>query len=72
MSPQAKSREDTIRRVAQRRGFALRKSRRRDPLALDYGRLELVNLSTDTVVTAFASIDEAEVFFANPDNWRNQ
>lgn len=33
-----KTREIRLRRTAERRGYHVSKSRRRDPLALDYGR----------------------------------
>jgi hypothetical protein len=56
-----KVREDRLRRMAQRQGLTLRKSRRRDPRALDYGRYWLVDannvvLSSDLLIT----LDEAE------------
>lgn len=38
-----KVRENRLRRMAQRQGFLLRKSRRRDPLAIDYGLYVLVD-----------------------------
>jgi hypothetical protein len=41
--------ENRLRRIAERRGFLLRKSRRRDPLALDYG-YQLVDARTGKVV----------------------
>lgn len=37
MDNAAKARENRARRMAERRGFALEKSRRRDPLAVGYG-----------------------------------
>jgi hypothetical protein len=41
-----KVRENRLRRMAERQGFALRKSRRRDPHALDYGTYYLVDPDT--------------------------
>ena len=38
-----KVRENRARRMAQRQGLELRKSRRRDPNAIDYSRYWLVN-----------------------------
>jgi hypothetical protein len=38
MEASAKVRENRLRRMAERQGFRLVKSRRRDPLAVDYGR----------------------------------
>jgi hypothetical protein len=37
-----KVRENRLRRMAERQGYALRKPRRRDPRALDYGELWLM------------------------------
>jgi hypothetical protein len=39
---QVKVRENRLRRMADRQGYALRKPRRRDPRALDYGELWLM------------------------------
>jgi hypothetical protein len=39
-----KVRENLLRRVAERQGLALRKSRTRDPRALDYDRWMIVSL----------------------------
>lgn len=53
MSPaQVKTLEDRLRRVARRRGLRLDKSRRRDPLALDYGTYQLVDIETGGVYWA--------------------
>lgn len=41
MTPE-KVRENRLRRMAERQGLILRKSRRRDPRALDYGLFDLV------------------------------
>jgi hypothetical protein len=46
-----KVRENRLRRMAERQGLALSKSRRRDPHALDFGRYMLVDALTNTVVT---------------------
>jgi hypothetical protein len=45
----AKSREDVLRRVAERRGMRLEKSKRKDRLALDYGTYHLVDAFTNTL-----------------------
>ena len=50
MSDTDKVRENRLRRVAQRQGLALAKSRRRDPRATDYGTYMLVDPSTNGVV----------------------
>jgi len=41
-----KSRENRARRVAERRGFRLEKSRRRDPRSVGYGQYQLIDPST--------------------------
>jgi hypothetical protein len=46
----AKTRENRLRRMADRQGFVLRKSRRRDPQALDFGTYQLVDLDNDIVL----------------------
>ncbi|MFD5831022.1 hypothetical protein [Lentzea sp. NPDC060358] len=45
-----KVRENRLRRVAQRQGLQLVKSRRRDPRALGYGGYMLVDAARNTVV----------------------
>jgi len=42
MRKRDKVRENRLRRMAERQGLALRKSRRRDPRAIDYGEVWLV------------------------------
>lgn len=42
MAATEKARENRARRAAQRQGFVLKKSGRRDPLALDYGHYWLL------------------------------
>lgn len=52
MMPQTtdeKVRENLLRRVADRQGLALRKSRTRDPRAIDYGRWMIFSLVTGKV-----------------------
>jgi hypothetical protein len=41
-----KVRENRLRRMAERQGLRLQKSRRRDPRALDFGRYWLVDMET--------------------------
>lgn len=52
METEEKIRENRLRRRAQRQGFRLMKSRRRDPQALDYGTYMLVDASTSGVVAS--------------------
>jgi hypothetical protein len=44
-----KVRENRLRRAAQRQGLELRKIRRRDPRAIDYGRWWLIDVETGGV-----------------------
>ena len=43
-------REAGLRRAAARMGLALRKSRARDPMRMDFGRYRIVNVAADYVV----------------------
>lgn len=45
-----KVRENRLRRMAARRGYTLQKSRRRDPLALDFGGYMLIDAGTNRAV----------------------
>ncbi len=47
--------ENRIRRMAERQGLRLEKSRRRDTRAIDYGTYRLVDPATNTVVSYGAS-----------------
>lgn len=69
-----KVRENRLRRVAERRGYRLEKSRRRDPLSVDYGGYQLAALSSNVVElgcspNAFsATLDDVEAFLGgSPD-----
>lgn len=55
MEPSLKARENRVRRALRRQGWTLRKSRRRDLLALDYG-LYRVEASNGDEAPAFASV----------------
>jgi hypothetical protein len=46
-----KIRENRLRRVAERQGLRLRKSRRRDPRAIGYGTYDLVQARDDYMVS---------------------
>lgn len=50
MAEDEKVRENRLRRMAERQGYVLQKSRRRDPHALDYGRWRIVDPDTGGVV----------------------
>lgn len=45
-----KIRENRLRRMAERQGLALTKSRRRDRRALDYGRWHITEVTTGNVI----------------------
>jgi hypothetical protein len=57
--------------MAERQGFALEKSRRRDPHALDYGCYRVVDPNTNTVVAGYVpydyslSLDEVEAWLTD-------
>ena len=58
-----KVQENRLRRMAERQGLELRKSRRRDPRSIDYGNFWLVNPTTNMVEVGGENgmdIDEAE------------
>lgn len=60
----SKVRENRLRRMAQRQGIILRKSRRRDPRAIDFGMWYVVN---PTALTKHRggqgmTIDEIEIY----------
>lgn len=62
-----KVRENRLRRMAQRQGLRVIKSRRRDPRALDYGLYELVDEHNHPTGWAWrsdygATIDELEEY----------
>lgn len=44
-----KVRENRLRRMAERQGLELQKSRRRDPRAYDYGTYQLIDPYTNTI-----------------------
>jgi len=69
MTDAEKVRANRLRRTAHRQGLALRKSRTRDPRAIDYGRYMLVDLFTNAVFAGTAgtgrpnlTLDEVETY----------
>lgn len=65
MDQALKVRENKVRRAAERRGWTLEKSKRRDPNALEYGRYILTNEKQEPVLGVFpmpfsASLDDVE------------
>jgi hypothetical protein len=67
-SQDEKVRENRLRRMADRQGLKLTRSRRRDPLALDYGLYWLTEISSNTMLTPEqgVSIDEIEDRLTRP------
>lgn len=64
-----KIRENRLRRAAARQGLALRKTRRRDPRAYDFGTYQLVDVRTNTLVAGDQSgfgltLDDVEACLA--------
>jgi len=64
-----KIRENRLRRAAERQGLMLKKSRRRDPRAVDYGGYMLVDIATNGVVAGTGalgrphwSLDDVETY----------
>lgn len=67
-----KVRENRLRRMAERQGFQLAKSRRRDPRAVDYGIYRVVDAQTSLVHVGpyqdgFRDLDEVEAFLTDDD-----
>jgi hypothetical protein len=75
MNNQSKVLENRLRRVAERRGLGLRKSRTRDPQSLSYGRYHLLDLRSHTVGFGYqgeyqeygATLEEIEAYLAQGD-----
>ena len=60
-------RENRVRRMAERQGLALRKSRRRDPYAIDYGTYWLIDPSMNAVTHECGNLDEVEEWLTRPE-----
>ena len=54
-----KVRENRLRRMAERQGLELRKSRRRDPRAKDYGRWYIVDVEREIEAAEIGGYDVA-------------
>lgn len=70
MSDEEKVRENRLRRMAERQGYQLVKSRRRDPRAFDYGARWIVDPRSNTIVagdptTGGMSLDEVETWLTS-------
>ena len=53
-------RENKVRRIAQRRGFRVERSRRRDPQALDYARYWLIRVEDKEEMLSRVELDDVE------------
>jgi len=70
-----KVRENRLRRMANRQGLALQKSRRRDPYALEYGNYWLVNPQVNAVIAGGkvgVSLDDVEEWLTTPREATNE
>jgi hypothetical protein len=65
MASYDKVRDNRLRRMADRQGLKLERSRRRDPLATDYGMYRLAGPDTE-VVHYFPDMDEVEEYLTRP------
>jgi hypothetical protein len=66
-----KVRENRLRRMAERQGLQLAKSRRRDPRAVDYGIYRLTDPHTNRLQQGpyqdgFRELDQVEAFLTDP------
>jgi hypothetical protein len=73
MDAEQKVREARLRRMAERQGLHLQKSRRRDPLALDYDGYQLIHPRSNALVFGevgghgfAATLDDIEVYLMRP------
>jgi hypothetical protein len=61
-----KVRENRLRRIAERAGLRLEKSRRRDPRAIDYDCWQLVGSDSRVTERPMMSLDAVEAFLESP------
>jgi hypothetical protein len=61
MGQEEKVRDNRLRRIAERRGMKLTRSRRRDPKALDYGLYWLTDARTGEMVSPEVGVDVDEI-----------
>jgi hypothetical protein len=71
MDQETKVRENRLRRSADRQGFALRKSGRRDPRAIDYGAYALVDPDTGLVVAGTTAAGRFNFTLDDVEAWLN-
>jgi hypothetical protein len=56
MDQSDKVKENRLRRMADRQGLLLRRTRRRDPRAIDYGRYLLVDAQTNLIIAGTGAL----------------
>ena len=64
-----KVRENGLRRMAQRQGYRLVKSRRRDPLAWDYDRWMILSIDANAVVAGTEGIGRPSWSLDDVEEW---
>lgn len=69
MDTTEKVRVNRLRRMAERQGYQLVKIRRRDPLAIDYGRYYITSQQTGTAVTGMDTAGRASMTLDDVDAW---
>jgi hypothetical protein len=67
-----KVRENRLRRMAERQGYALVKSRRRDPRAIDYGCWMIINPYSNTVAAGTAGTGRPNFSLDDVEAWLTQ
>ncbi len=71
MNVEQKVRENRLRRMAKRQGLTVVKSRRRDPRALDFGHMYLVNERNGVEAGPYGNLDELEAALLGQDVGRS-
>ena len=69
MDTALKTRENRLRRIADRQGYRLVKSARRDPRASDYGMWMITDLRTNTVVAGTEVIGRPSMSLDDVEAW---
>lgn len=59
-----KTRENRLRASAERQGYRLRKTRRRDPRAIDYGTWAILEPFSNSIVGERMTLDAVEAWLA--------
>ena len=67
-----RTREARLRRAAERQGYRLVKSGRRDPRAIDYGRWMVTDPQTNTVVAGTEHTGRPNMSLDDVEDWLNR